>query len=124
MRTKLFERKNIESLFPVLFSVILIPSVPLITARRGVTRPHSEQNNQRVDEVSSRPADFYFANKVTDPCGAAREVCETVTREEIMNMVEIVRGEMIEAKNELVSFNILEEEKLSDMWQLFHDDKV
>ena len=105
MRTKRLERKSIESLFPVLFSVILIRSVPLITARRGVTRPHSEQNYQREDEASSKPGDFFFAMKVTDPCGAAREACEAVTREEVMNMVEIVRGDIIEAKNELVSLN-------------------
>ena len=85
--------------------MILIPSVPLISARRGITRPQSEQNHQRVHEASSRPADFYFAIKVTDPCGAAREVCETVTREEVINVVEIVRGEIIEAKEELVSLD-------------------
>jgi hypothetical protein len=82
--------------------MIFIPSVPLISARRGVTRPHSEQHLQRVDETSCRPADFYFAMKVTDPCGAATDACEAVTREEVMNMVEIVRGEIIEAKEELV----------------------
>ena len=87
--------------------MILIPSVPLISARRGVSRPNSEENHQRVDEASSRPVDFYFAMKVTDPCGAAREACEAVTREEVMNMVEIVKGEIVEAKKELVSLDNL-----------------
>jgi hypothetical protein len=96
----------------VLFSVILIPRVPLITARRGVNRPHSEQHHQREDEAYSKPADFFFVMKVTDPCGAAREVCESVTREEVMNMVEIVRGEIIEAKQELVSLKIVDENNL------------
>ena len=49
-------------------------------------------------EASTMPADFFFAIKLTDPCEAAREVCETVTREEVMNMVEIVKGEINEAK--------------------------
>ena len=87
--------------------MILNPSVPLISARRGVSRPNSEENHQRVDEAFDRPVDFYFAMKVTDPCGAAREACETVTREEVMNMVEIVKGEIVEAKEELVSLDNL-----------------
>jgi hypothetical protein len=91
----------------VFYSVILISSVPIITARRGVTRPNSEQHHQRVDATSSKPADFYFAMKVTDPCGAAREICETVTSEEVMNMVEIVRNEINEVNEELVSLNKL-----------------
>ena len=87
--------------------MILIPSVPLISARRVVTRPHSEQNHQREDEASSKPADFYFAMKVADPCGVAREACESVTREEVINMVGIVRGEIIETKDDLVSLDNL-----------------
>ena len=45
--------------------------------------------------------------KVTDPCGAAREAFESVTREEVINMVGIVRGEIIKTKEDLVSLENL-----------------
>ena len=49
-------------------------------------------------QESSRPTDYYFAGKVTEPCGADREVLEEVTREEVVNMIMMVKGQVEEAK--------------------------
>ena len=50
-----------------------------------------------------RAAQYYFARKVTEPCGAPREVLESVTRQEVINMIMIVRGQVEEAKYLTVS---------------------
>ena len=72
-----------------------------------IARPHTE-SYQTEDESSGRPADYYFAEKVTDPCGASREVLESVAKEEVIIMVEIVREIVEQARRELVSFNPFE----------------
>jgi hypothetical protein len=50
-------------------------------------------------------AQYYFAWKVTEPCGAPREVLESVTREEVINMIMIVKGQVEEAKYLTVSID-------------------
>ena len=63
---------------------------------RRVARPHPQ--------ATERPAVFYFALKVTQPCGVLRELMESVTREEVINMVQIVGEEVDEAKHDMVSY--------------------
>ena len=66
------------------------------TARRGVGRPHTQ--------ATDRPADVFFAMKVTQPCGVGRGLLESVSREEVINMVQIVREEVNEATHDMVSY--------------------
>jgi cytidine deaminase len=63
-----------------------------VQARRG-----------EVWQESGRPADYFFNEKVTEPCGADREVLEEVTREEVVNMIMIVKGQVEESKHFIVS---------------------
>ena len=69
------------------------------TGRRVIARPHTEPHSENY-----RPADYYFARKVTEPCGVARDVWESVSNKEVINMVHIVREEAHAAKMEMVSF--------------------
>jgi hypothetical protein len=52
---------------------------------------------QNRHDRDDSPAQYYFARKVTDPCGAPREVLESVTRKEVINMVTIVKEQVDEA---------------------------
>ena len=52
-----------------MFFIFLSSNVLKCNARRGVVRPHKESNQETEGEASGRPADYYFAEKVTDPCG-------------------------------------------------------
>ena len=63
---------------------------------RGISRPHTQ--------ATDRPADFYFARKVTEPCGVGRDLLESVTREEVINMVHLVWEEVNESKRGGVSY--------------------
>ena len=74
---------------------LLSEHVPHCTGRRGITRPHIG--------TADRPADFYFARTVIQPCGVGRDLVEIVTREEVINMVHIVRERVNYSKLEMVS---------------------
>ena len=56
------------------------------TWQRGISRPHTQ--------ATDRPADFYFARKIIQPCGVGRDLLESVTREEVINMVHLVWEEL------------------------------
>ena len=66
------------------------------TWQRGISRPHTQ--------ATDRPADFYFARKVIEPFGVDRAFIESVTREEVINMVHLVWEEVNESKRGVVSY--------------------
>ena len=80
----------------VICILFLCTHVRHCTARRGVGRPHTQ--------TTDRPADFFFAMKVTQPCGVGRGLLESVSREEVINMVKIAGEEVNEAKHDMVGY--------------------
>ena len=80
----------------VLSIFFLSAHVPHCTGGRGISRPHTQ--------ATDRPADFYFARKIIQPCGVGRDLVESVTREEVINMVHLVWEEVNESKRDLVSY--------------------
>jgi hypothetical protein len=62
---------------------------------------HAVPTQGREDKA----AQYSFARKVTEPCGAPREVLESVTREEVINMIMIVKGQVEEARYLTVSID-------------------
>ena len=51
--------------------------------------------------------DYYFAWKVRNPCGGERESCESVTKEEVVNMVDRVTGRIELIRAEMVGIDIV-----------------
>ena len=102
-------------MIPILYTVLLVQSVP---ARRGVSRYHTGEERRVVG------GDYYFARKVRDPCGGERESCESVTKEEVINMVDTVAGRIEEIKTEMVRISIrhcsLTFEKILTFKKIFH----
>jgi len=52
---------------------------------------------------TSKPSEYNFANKVSDPCGAGREYLETVTKEDVIDMIVRVKEEIAEIKDKMVN---------------------
>ena len=94
--TKVLSAARIVQFFTVLSIFLLSAHVRHCTGRRGVARPHTQ--------ATDRPADFYFASKVTQPCGVGRDIMESVSREEVINMVHLVVEEVNESKHDMVSY--------------------
>jgi len=52
---------------------------------------------------TSKPSEYNFASKVSDPCGADREYLETVTKEEVIDMIVTVKEEFAKIKDKMVN---------------------
>ena len=75
----------------VIYIFLLLINVQICIGRSQVARPYV-------------PSDYHFARKIIQPCGVARSLLESVTREEVINMVEIVYEDINETKLNMVSF--------------------
>ena len=58
---------------------------------------------RRVVRESETLSDYYFAKKLSQPCGAGREALEAVTVEEVISMVGTVKNQIMEANTLIVS---------------------
>ena len=94
--TKVLSAARIVQCSTVLSIFLLSAHVQHCTGGRGVARP--------LTQASDRPADFYFARKVIEPCGVGRDIMESVTSEEVINMVHLVREEVNQSKRVVVSY--------------------
>ena len=77
-------------------AVHFLPLCTFMELHRGISRPHTQ--------ATDRPADFYFVRKIIQPCGVGRDLLESVTREEVINMVHLVWEEVNESKRGVVSY--------------------
>ena len=94
--TKVLSAARIVQCSTVLSIFFFSAHVPHCTGGRGIPRPHTQ--------ATDRPADFYFARKIIQPCGVGRDLLESVTREEVINMVHLVWEEVNESKRGVVSY--------------------
>ena len=79
----------------MIYIFLLLINVQICIGRRQIASPYV-------------PSDYHFARKIIQPCGVARSLLESVTKEEVINMVEIVYEEINETKiNILYSFYTL-----------------
>jgi hypothetical protein len=65
-----------------------------------LARPDPYQQPEHV--ATEKPNDYSFVKKVTEPCGVASKYFESVTREEVINIVHMVQVEGNAAKSKMV----------------------
>jgi len=52
---------------------------------------------------TAKPSDYNFARKVTAPCGEDREYLDTVAKEEVINIIEMLHDGLEDIKSKTVN---------------------